>query len=76
MIKYHYFCISVPFDIQARSGLISVTKNMGEKTLEVYTVKVSFDENIVHSNFLMSYYHMSDLKMIRDDLVHYLYLLI
>ena len=51
MIDYYYFCISVPFDIQARSGLISVTKNMGEKTLEVYTVKVRFDETICHSNF-------------------------
>ena len=51
MINYYYFCISVPFDIQARSGLISVTKNMGEKTLEVYTVKVSFDENSFQSYF-------------------------
>ena len=51
MINYYSFCISVPFDIQARSGLISVTKNMGEKTLEVYTVKVSFDETFFHSNF-------------------------
>ena len=51
MMNDYSFCISVPFDIQARSGLISVTKNMGEKTLEVYTVKVSFDENICHSHF-------------------------
>ena len=51
MINCYSYCISVPFDIQARSGLISVTKNMGEKTLEVYTVKVSFDENIIRSNF-------------------------
>ena len=33
--------ILVPFDIHARSGLISIVKAMGANTLDVYTVKVS-----------------------------------
>ena len=40
LIKCFTF-ILVPFDIHARSGLISIVKAMGANTLDVYTVKVS-----------------------------------
>ena len=38
MCLFHF--LAVPFDIHARSGLISVVKVMGANTLDVYTVKV------------------------------------
>ena len=38
--KFLNFYFLVPFDIHARSGLISVVKTMGSNTLDVYTVKV------------------------------------
>ena len=40
LLLIFYFLFSVPFDIHARSGLISIVKVMGANTLDVYTVKV------------------------------------